>query len=178
MLELLKRRRSIRFYEDKKVEQDKIDALVMAALLSPTSKNRRPWEFIVVEDKEQLEKLAESKANGSSFLKNAPLAIVVLADPEKSDVWVEDTSIATILVQMAAEAMGLGSCWVQIRERQHNEAMSAEVYVQNLMKIPQSKRVEAIISIGYPNEVKKPIDQESLQYEKVHQNSYGVAFKR
>jgi len=178
MLELLKRRRSIRLFEDKKVQADMIDGLVKAALLAPTSKNNRPWEFIVVEDHAMLEKLAESKPHGATFLKNAPLGIIVLADPAKSDVWVEDTSIATILVQMAAEAMGLGSCWIQIRERQHNDEMSAEAYIQKLMNIPSNIKVEAIIAIGHPRETKNPIGDEELQFDKVYREQYGKAYKQ
>lgn len=164
-------------FEDRKVQGDMIDGLVKSALLAPTSKNNRPWKFIVVEDQAILEKLAEAKPHGATFLKNAPLGIVVLADPAKSDVWVEDTSIATILVQMAAEAMGLGSCWIQIRERQHSNEMSAEEYIQKLMDIPSSIKVEAIIAIGHPKETKKPISDEELQFEKVYRDQYGKFYK-
>ena len=76
-----------------------------------------------------LGKLAKSKQHGSEFLKNAPLAIVICADSTKSDVWVEDCSIAAIIIQLTALSLGLGSCWAQIRDRQHDYEITAEGYI-------------------------------------------------
>ena len=73
MLEILKNRRSIRKYKDKKVEDEKIEQLIYAALLSPTSRNFYSWEFIVVDDKEIIGGLSKAKTSGSAFLKDAPL---------------------------------------------------------------------------------------------------------
>ncbi|WP_457576962.1 nitroreductase family protein, partial [Desulfomarina sp.] len=87
-LELLKKRRSIRRFQEKPVEKEKIDMLMEAALRSPSSRSLNPWEFVVVTDRSLLEELATSKPHGGSFIKNAPLAIVVCGDPGKSDVWV------------------------------------------------------------------------------------------
>ncbi|MBU5484579.1 nitroreductase family protein [Clostridium sp. MSJ-11] len=172
MLDLLKSRRSIRKFKNMEVEKEKIEALVKGALLSPSSKNTMPWEFIVVTDKNTLGELALSKKAGSAFLKEAPLGIVVLGDPNISDVWVEDTSIATIIIQLVAESMGLGSCWIQIRERKHNEDMKAEEHVRKTLNIPENMRVESIVAIGYPDENKEPRSEESLKYDKVFFNSY------
>jgi nitroreductase len=119
LLELLKKRRSIRKYTDKKVEKEKVLNLIQGALLSPSSRGLRPWEFIVVEDTDLLEKLSFSKP-GAAFLKNSQLGIVILGNPDKSDVWIEDTSIATTIIHLLSEALELGSCWIQIRERKYN----------------------------------------------------------
>ncbi len=75
MLELLQKRRSIRQFTDQKVEQEKVDILLEAALRSPTSKNSRPWEFIVVNTPELMEKLSTAKEYGAAFAKHAPLAL-------------------------------------------------------------------------------------------------------
>ncbi|VAX32202.1 Nitroreductase, partial [hydrothermal vent metagenome] len=92
---LIRKRRSIRKFLKKEVEAEKIDQLVEAALRAPSSRGLNPWEFIVVTKKDLLEKLSKAKKHGSSFLNNAPLGIVVCADPAKCDVWIEDASIAS-----------------------------------------------------------------------------------
>ena len=114
-----------------------------------------------------------AKLHGSAFLKNASLGLIVCADPNKSDVWVEDSSIVSIFIQLAAESIGLGSCWIQIRERMHNESQTAQEYISKLFSIPEKIKVESIIAVGYPDEQKPPHKKETLQYEKVYLNSYG-----
>ena len=128
--ELLKSRRSIRQYSDQKIEEEKISQLTAAALMSPASKRSNPWEFIVVEEKEMLKKLSECRNNGSQMLAGAPLAVVVLADTSKSDVWIEDVSIAALIIQLQAQDLGLGSCWVQIYNRRKDDLMSSEDYIR------------------------------------------------
>ena len=116
MIDLLFRRRSTRKFQEKKVEDWQIKKLLTAALLSPSSGGKRPWEFIVVDDPVLLGLLSEAKP-GAKVLKNAPLAIIVTGDKAKSDVWVEDCSIASIFIQLEAEVLDLGSCWVQVHRR-------------------------------------------------------------
>ncbi len=173
-LDLLKKRRSIRQFEQKAVEQEKIDYLVEAMLRSPSSRSLNPWEFIVVQDAGMREALAKSKPHGAAFIRNAPLAIVVCADPKKCDVWIEDTSIASLLVHLAATDLGLGSCWVQIRLREHDTGQMAEQYVADLLELEKGMVVEAIIAIGYPKEDKAGHDKETLLYERVHLEKFGA----
>lgn len=177
MLDLLLNRRSIRKYKDKEIEREKIEAIMKAALLSPSSRGIRPWEFIVVTDRARLESLSKCKKGSADFLKNAPLGIVVLADKNKSDVWVEDASIASIIIQLEAEALNLGSCWIQIRERMHDESKTAEEYIREELSIPQHLCVESIISIGYPDEEKNSHREDELRYKKVHLQEYGSNMK-
>jgi len=168
---LLQKRRSIRKYTNSPIEKEKIDQLVRAALLSPTSRNLRPWEFIFVEDREMLEKLAKAKP-GAEPLKGAALGIVVCADPQKCDVWVEDASIATIILQLQAQDLGLGSCWIQIRERYHQKGISAGEYVKELLGIPEHLQVESIVSLGYPAESRPEHTDKELLMEKIHWHRY------
>ena len=177
ILPLIQKRRSIRKYQKKSVESDKIHTLVEAALRSPSSMGYNPWEFVVVDDAGLLDKLSEAKPQGSAFIKNAPLGIVVCADPERSSVWVEDASIACTYIQLAAESLGLGSCWIQIRERMHDQTRTAEDYISEVLNIPKKLKVEAMIGIGYPDEQKASHPKETLLYGKVHQNLYGKPFK-
>jgi len=172
MLDLLMKRRSIRKYKPEGIEKEKVDQLLKAALLSPTSRNTRAWEYILVTDKDKLEKLSHAKP-GAHALKNAPLGIAIIADPEKSDVWVEDTTIAAILIQMTAESLGLGSCWIQIRERFHNKETPSDEYVRGILNIPENMEVEMIVSLGYPDETRAPHTEDEFDYSKIHYEEYG-----
>jgi nitroreductase len=172
-LSLIQKRRSIRSYLSNSIEAEKIDILIEAALRAPSSRGFNPWEFIFVTDINLLEKLSKAKQHGSSFLRYAPLGIVVCADPSKSDVWVEDASIASIFIQLAVESVGLGSCWIQIRERMHDKEKTAQAYIADLLNIPPNLRVESIVAVGYPEERKTPHSKEDLQYDKIYLNSYG-----
>jgi len=172
-LDLIRSRRSIRKYEDKPIEPEKLDALLEAGLRSPSSMGTNPWEFIVVKDRAVLEKLSQAKPHGSSFLKNAPLCLVVCADPAKSTVWIEDASIASLMIHLAAASLGLGSCWIQIRDRMHNQGKSSEAYISEILHIPEHIKVEAMIAIGYPAENKPGHARESLPGDKVHYGAYG-----
>lgn len=176
MIDLLRTRRSIRKYARKSIDGNTIDVLVEALLRSPTSRNGKSWEFIIADDRELLSKLSKAKEQGSHHLRDASLGIVVCADSTKSDVWVEDCSIAAILAQMTAHALGLGSCWIQIRNRNHTETVSAEQYIQSLLALPPHIKVECMVSIGYPNEVKDPIADSELAYNKVKYNHYSRTY--
>lgn len=172
--ELLKSRRSTRKYTEEALKPEQVELLLKAALMSPASKSRNPWEFIVVEDKEVLKKLAGCKKHGAALVENAALAIVVAADPLKSDVWIEDASIASILIQLQAEDLGLGSCWVQVRCRETEYGIDSEEYVKDLLELPQQLGVLSIIAIGNKAEFRKPIDEEKLMWEKVHIGKWRV----
>lgn len=169
---LIKKRRSIRQFKDKAVEKEKIDLLIEAALRSPSSRSLNPWEFIVITDKSTLYELSCSKPHGASFLKNAALGIAIIADFEKSDTWIEDSSIASTYIQLAAESIGLKSCWIQIRKRFYKDDITAEKRVAQILDVPENYRVESIIAIGYPDETKQGHKKESLLYDKVHYEKY------
>jgi len=172
MLELMKTRRSIRKYQDRQVEQDKIDSILKSGLMSPSGRASKPWQFIAVTDKDKLQRLALSREGASSFLSGAPLGIVVAADENTSGTWVEDASIAAAFMQLAAHSLGLGSCWIHIRERSHNALKTSEEYVRELLNIPDNVRVLCILAIGYPAEEKPAHQEKDLLYSKIHYNEY------
>lgn len=172
MLDILMNRRSIRKYEEKEVEKEKIDSILKAALLSPSSRSRKPWEFVVVTEEGKLAKLSELRKMGGKFLKQSPVAIVIISDVEKCDVWVEDCTITGIIMQLEAEKLGLSSCWVQVRERMHNDVVTAEDYVKDILNIPSKYAVLSIISIGYKDEEKKAHSDDELDFNKVHYNEF------
>ena len=177
-LPLIQNRRSIRKYQDKTVEDDTIDLLVEALLRAPTSMGNNSWAFVVVTDPNLLEKLSRAKPHGAAFLKNAPLGIVVCADPQVSDVWIENSSIASIYIHLAATSLNLGSCWIQIRERPHDDTRSAEAYVADALNLPAHLRVLSIIAIGYPDESKAPHPGNTLAYDRVSLNNHGTPYPR
>lgn len=170
--DLLKNRRSIRKYLPKAVEQDKIDLITKAALMSPASKRSNPWEFIVVQSSETLQKLSDCRPHSSQFLAESPLGIIVTADTTKTDVWMEDASIAAILMQLQVQDLGLGSCWIQIYGRNKDDETTTESYIRNLLNIPEHFAVLCIISIGYPNEERKPYDESKLSTDKIHTEKF------
>jgi len=172
MIELLRRRRSIRKFSAEKVAPEAVETLIEAALRAPSSRGINPWEFILVDDPELLGRLSQSKQHGSEFLKGAPLGIVVCADSTRSDVWVEDCSIAAIIIQLTAVSLGLGSCWAQIRNRQHDAEKSAETYIRELLGLPERIRVETILGIGHPAETKSPVSADKLQHDKIKNNRW------
>lgn len=173
VFELLQARRSIRQYTTQPLPADVLAVLKETALRAPSSRGINPWEFVFVDDPHVLAALSRAKMHGSEFLEHAALGIVVCADERKTDVWVEDCAIAAILLQMVAQSCGLGSCWIQIRNRQHNETTTSEAYIQHVLNLPEYLKVASIISIGYPAETKRPISADTLDYQKIHHNTYG-----
>ncbi len=172
-IDLLRKRRSCRQFQDKKVEQEKIDILIEAMLRAPSSRSLNPWEFIVVQNKETLQQLSLAKPHGAAFLKNAALGIVVCADPDKCDVWVEDCSIASILLHLEATDLDLGSCWIQIRKREHDEQKSAEAHVADTLGLVDGMVVEAIVAIGYPAQESTGHPDSSLLQDRVSFEQFG-----
>lgn len=166
--DLVQRRRSIRKFTDEKLTDEQVQTIMRAALMSPSSKSTTPWEFILIEDKETLSKLSASKKVGSKLLEGCMLAVVVIANPLSSDVWIEDTSIASLMIQLQAEDLGLGSCWVQIRNRETPSDTSSEDFVRALLDIPLQMQVLSIIAIGNKGQERAPIDEDKLQWEKIH----------
>jgi nitroreductase len=176
LIEIIRSRRSVRRYLQKPIDAEDRQILIEALLRAPSSRNLQPWEFIVVDDQTLLQQLSHAKEHGSQFLSKAALGIVICADSRKSDVWIEDCSIAAFLVHLTAHALGLGSCWIQIRRRNHSETITAERYVRKILGIPGYIKVEAIVSIGHPAEQKKPVPASALRYDRVRLNGYGDAY--
>lgn len=170
--DLLVQRRSIRRFTEDLLKPEETEQILKAALLSPTSKNSRSWQFIVIEDKEMLEKLSRAKEHGSNFVANCALAVVVLGNPLLSDVWIEDASIASIAMQLQAEDIGVGSCWVQVREREYAENIPSADYIRDLLDIPMPFEVLSILAFGKKIKERTPNDIDNLSWENVHIGTY------
>ena len=172
-LELLKQRRSSRVFTDELIDKDTVCNLMKAALMSPSGHRFNPWEFVLVEDKAMLKALSQCKEHGAGLLEGAAMAVVVLGDTTKTDVWIEDCSIATIILQLAAEEYGLGSCWVQMRLRKDADGNLAEDNVRSLLGIPAHYAVLSIVGLGHKARETKPFDEEKMQWDKIHIGRFG-----
>jgi len=164
MLELMKERRSIRKYLDKPIESEKLDAILECALRSPSSRGKQPWKICVVTDKTLLEKVAKAKPHGVDFAAEAAVAYIVTGYPEITDMWIEDCSIVSIVIQLEAESLGLGSCWGQIRNRMHSDEVSASDYLKAELGLDSNCEVLSVIAVGYKGEEKQ--GHSEVPYEK------------
>jgi nitroreductase len=173
LLEILRQRRSVRKFTPEPVAEEQLEALLEAVLRAPSSRGRNPWEFVVVTDPSKLAALSRAKPHGAEFLKGAPLAIVIAANPERCDVWVEDCAIAAIILQLTAASLGLGSCWAQIRLRPHGDGRSAEARVREIVGFPEQFAVDCIIGIGHPAEHPQGHSLASLPAAKIHRERFG-----
>ena len=163
----------MRKFTDQELTQDEVVMLMKAALMSPSSKRSNCWQFVIVDDEELLERLSYCKEQSASFIKDAALAVVGMADPLASDVCIEEAGIASIMIQLQAEDLGLGSCWVQVRERFTSDGIPSNEYVHQVLDIPLQLQVLSIIAIGHKGMERKPFNEEHLQWEKIHLNKYG-----
>lgn len=176
--DLLQTRRSVRSYKNRKVDDEILYRIMETTLLSPSSKNIRPWTFILVDHRETLEELSRCKEHGSGFLAGAAFGVVVAANVKEAAAWIEDASIAAHSIQMAIEEEGLGSCWIQIRERYAPDGRSASDFIKEKLDIPAEYEVGSIIAGGYPAEKPDPYSLDELQWGKVFRNSFGKPYKK
>ena len=164
VLENIAERKSVRKYLNKSVEEDKIDAMVKAGMAAPSGMDRRPWEFVVVTDREAHDSMA-AKLPYAKMLTNAPLAIVVCGDTTRSSYWYLDCSAATQNVLLAAEALGLGAVWTAAYPYEDR----IDVVRQNT-GLPENIVPLCVIPIGYPDGPQKAKDK--FDPQRVHRNKY------
>ena len=166
--ELMQLRRSMRKFTEEPLTPEQVETLMRSALMSPSSKGKHAWHFVVVDDKDMLNALSQCKAAGADFVKDAPMAIVVVGDPTESDVWIEDASVAATVLLYQAEDLGLGACWVQVRQRTTADGEPAENIVRHLLNIPDEMVPAIIVAVGHKGMERKPFNPDRLLWEKVH----------
>ena len=175
-ISLVKRRRSMRKFTPGLLDSADLNLILKAALMSPSSKGLHSWEFVLVTEPGVLCELAKCKTQGAEFLAEAPEAVVVLGDPAVSDVWIEDASVASTMMLLQAEDLGLGSCWVQIRGRFDAEGRPAGDNVKRLLEIPENLEVLSIIALGRKGMERKPFNEERLLMNKIHMGVFSNPF--
>jgi nitroreductase len=164
MLNLIKKRRSIRKYSDEPISDADIKVLLEAAMAAPSANNLRPWEFVVVRREDFRRQLAEMKT-WSYMCADAPVVFVVCGDEQRSRHWVEDTSAATENLLLAAAGLDLGAVWVAVYPEQQYEE-----HVRNMLGIPPELRVLCLAPVGHPAESKPP--HTKYDESKVHYDGY------
>lgn len=173
MLETFLNRRSIRSFTGEAVPMEKLNQIIMAGLSSASSRAARPWELIVIRDKDKLIEMSGCRLKGSSrMLAGADAAIVVVGDEERSDVWIEDCSVVMANMHLMASALGVGSCWIQGRGREAIDGETTEDFLRRILQFPAECRLEAILALGMPDEELPARTPESLPFYKVHINKY------
>lgn len=154
--DLISLRHSVRSFSDREVDRAVIDQMIEEAQTAPSSKNCKSSGFMIIEDKSTLEAISQMRESGAAFVKDAPAAVVVLGDSEKSDLWVDNASISATYLMLSAVDKGLGSCWVHVngRPRSKTDASlgTAESYLRTLLGIKDNMKVLCVIALGYEAE--------------------------
>ena len=167
MLDAIVNRRSIRRYAEAAIPDQLVEQLQEAMLRAPSSRNLQPWRFIFVTDPELLDALSHARPKFADFIGSAPLGVVIVGDESASDCWIEDCSLAAAMLQIQATELGLGTCWTQIRARDHEDGRPAGTWIHKTLEIDPELRVLCMIAVGYPAEDKAPKDRESLAWQKI-----------
>ena len=153
MLNLILNRRSIRKYKNEIIKDEELEKILLAGLLTPSGRNKKPTKLILIKDKNKLKQLSNSREFGADMLKEAAAAIVVVADGVLSDTWIEDSSLAMSHMHLMATDLNIGSCWIQIRNRTSIEGKMSEDFVKEVLDITDDNiKVLSILSLGYPKE--------------------------
>ncbi len=164
VVENIFQRKSVRTYKNIDVSRDTLDILVRAGMAAPTARNLQPWHFVVLTDKELKNRLA-SELPYAKMLSNAPAAIIVFGDPEKSSLWMYDCSAATENILLAAESMGLGAVWTAAYP--YEDRINA---VMSVLSVPEQYLPLCVIPLGYPDRDNAPKDK--WNPERVHYNGW------
>ena len=168
LLELMLKRRSVRKYAEEPIPEDKLEKIIQAGLMAPTSRNLKPWEFYVVRDRDTLKRLSEAKDSGAGMLEKCGAAIAVFGDSDKADTWIEDCSIAMSFMMLMAEEQGIGNCWVQFHLRTGSDGSDAEENVRKILSVPGNFRIAGILSLGVKDSEPKPHSLDEIDKSKIH----------
>lgn len=167
LTDLMLKRRSTRKFNEDPITKEELEKILEAALLAPTSMNRKPCNFMVVERKEVLKELSECKDHGANLIEGADKAIVVIADTLIADTWIEDSSIALTHMHLMATELDIGSCWVQVHLRNKDGEDSEEI-VKNILKIDDHYRIVGILALGHSDDIPEPHTLSELDKSKIH----------
>ena len=167
LIDIMLKRRSTRKFNKDKITKDELDKILQAALLAPTSMNRKPCNFLVVERSETLKELSKCKNHGADLIAGADKAIVVVADTMIADTWCEDSSIALTYMHLMATELNIGSCWVQVHLRD-KDGMDSEEVVREIVKIDDHYRIVGIMALGHSDDIPAPHTLDDIDKNKIH----------
>ena len=164
-LETIFNRKSVRKYTERPVEKEKLETLVRAGMAAPSSRDRRPWEFVIVTDRDLLDKMGDGLPL-ARMLKEPKQAIIVCGDTVKSEnAWQLDCSAAAQNILLAAESMGLGAVWTAAYP--YPERMKI---IQDALQLPEHILPLTVIPLGYPTGIEKPKDK--YNKKQIHYNGW------
>jgi len=167
VIEAILTRRSIRKYSREKITDNKIEIILKAAMYAPSAMNQQPWHFIVIDDREKLNRIMEVHPY-SKMLKEAGLAILVCGDERlqlSKGYWVVDCGAATQNLLLAAHGIGLGAVWLGVHPREERKSG-----IRKIFHLPDHVQPFSLISIGYPAEEK--LFPQRFKPERIHKNSW------
>lgn len=168
-MEAIFTRRSVRRYQNKSVEVEKIEKLLRAAMQAPSAGNQRPWEFIVVQDKDRLAKLAMTSPY-AKVCADAPLVLVLLGNMENMkfpEHWEQDLGAATQNILLEAVHLNLGAVWLGVAP-----AVDRVKYLSELFSLPEHIQPYCLISLGYPLDEKANHFIDRYDCTKVHNEKF------
>lgn len=168
--EAIRVRRSHRsFIPDAELEDWKVDNIIKAALWAPSAMHYEVCELIIVRRKDLRMELSRATPY-ALMIENASLALVLVANPEKSDWWIEDCSATAENILIEAADMGIGACWVQVRDI--SGGTEAEERVREILDIPESHRVLCMIAVGVPKKEKAAHREEEMNMARIHEERF------
>lgn len=168
-METIFNRRSIRKYKDRSIEKEKIEKLLRAAMQAPSAANQQPWEFIVVENKDTLNKLS-GMSPYSKMAGSAPLAIVALANSDSYRIpsaWQQDMGASVENLLLEAAYLDLGAVWLGVATAEENMK-----YIKNLFSLPEHIKPFALIIVGYPDGNQSNSFVDRFNDKKVHYENW------
>lgn len=146
-IDLARSRKTCRTFKEEPLTEEEMGLIMEAGRLAPSSRKLDDVRLVPVRDVSLIRRLALCKPSSTTPLETATFAVIVAADPRVCDVWIEDASIATIIIQLEAEDLGLGSCWVQVRLRDSDSGTAEEFVIREAGLDPEWK-VLSIVAIG------------------------------
>lgn len=161
------KRRSVRSFVSADIDAEHLRDVLEVALKAPTARNRRATYFVVIDDKDTLERLSKCKPIGADMIAAAPLAIAVCVDLSKASIPYIDCAIAASYIQLAVTDLDLASCWVQV-----HGTMGVEEMVRSELSLSSQAGVLCIIAIGVPRDEDLDPRKEELEWERVFINTY------
>ena len=160
---VIPKRRSVRKFSPTTSSREVVLDIIRDALTAPSSRNMHTTRFMVVDDRATIDKIADMRDYGSGFMTEAPVAIVVMGDTTKTDLWRENCAISATMLQLSIVNHGLASCWVHVAGRPclqaEPEGVKAEEYLRTFLTIPEGCEVECVIALGYSDFEPKPLPE-------------------
>ena len=173
LFELARRRRSCRRFTGEKISDEIVDEILKVALLAPSSWGGHPIEFVVVRDKDMIKKIARCKRMGAGPLPQADVAIVVMANTENLELWIEDAAVASTYILLAAEQFNVEACWIHIRNRA-GQRLSAAEEIRRLLGVPENFSVLNVVALGGKGEKKSSRTEKDLPLRNIHREKFSA----